>query len=156
VGLRVSTSESESESERAPGGPSRRVFLRRLGASVAASVAVPAAARGNPLAGPPPTGGGAGRPASPGPAASEAAAPPVPVAQAGWPVPEPGAAVDLSPAEWIWMPSQRTLANTFVLFRRELEVVGTPVSARGWVSADSRYRLWVNGRRVQWGPAPPT
>jgi hypothetical protein len=62
--------------------------------------------------------------------------------------------VDLSPARWIWLPSERTLANTFVLFRREVEVVGTPASARGWVTADSRYRLWVNGRRVQWGPAP--
>ena len=28
------------------------------------------------------------------------------------------------------------------------------MSARGFVSADSRYRLFVNGRRVQWGPAP--
>jgi hypothetical protein len=62
--------------------------------------------------------------------------------------------VDLAPARWIWLPSARTLANTFVLFRREVELRGAPVSARGWVSADSRYRLWVNGRRVQWGPAP--
>ena len=52
------------------------------------------------------------------------------------------------------MPSERTLASTFVLFRREVELAGTPASARGWISADSRYRLWVNGRRVQWGPAP--
>jgi hypothetical protein len=41
-----------------------------------------------------------------------------------------------------------------VLFRRELELAAAPVSARGFVSADSRYRLFVNGRRVQWGPAP--
>jgi hypothetical protein len=52
------------------------------------------------------------------------------------------------------LPSERTLANTFVLFRKQVEIVGEPASARGWVTADSRYRLWVNGRRVQWGPAP--
>lgn len=26
---------------------------------------------------------------------------------------------DLSPAKWIWLPSERCLPNTFVLFRRE-------------------------------------
>ena len=61
---------------------------------------------------------------------------------------------DLKPAEWIWYPSGRTLANTFVLFRRELTLAGPPKSARGWILADSRYRLDVNGQRVQWGPAP--
>jgi alpha-L-rhamnosidase len=76
------------------------------------------------------------------------------VAQGEWPAPEPGAAIDLSPARWLWLPCERTLANTFVLFRREVVVDGPLVSARGWVSADSRYRLYVNGRRVQWGPAP--
>ena len=30
----------------------------------------------------------------------------------------------------------------------------TPVRVAGWVTADSRYRFTVNGRRVQWGPAP--
>jgi hypothetical protein len=62
--------------------------------------------------------------------------------------------LDLSPARWLWLPSQRTLANTFVLFRRELEISAAPVRATGWVTADSRYRLSVNGRRVQFGPAP--
>ncbi len=61
---------------------------------------------------------------------------------------------DLAPARWIWLPSQRTLPNTVVLFRREVHLEGKPVQARGWISADSRYRLTVNGQRVQWGPAP--
>jgi hypothetical protein len=62
--------------------------------------------------------------------------------------------VDLSPAKWIWLPSRRTLANTFVLFRKEVEFAAVPDSATGWILADSRYRLTVNGKRVQWGPAP--
>jgi len=61
---------------------------------------------------------------------------------------------DLAPARWIWMPSQRTLGNTFVLFRREVTIDGSLKKATGWVTADSRYLLSVNGNRVQWGPAP--
>ena len=61
---------------------------------------------------------------------------------------------DLSPARWIWYPSGRTLQNTFTLFRRELRLPAKPRRATGWISADSRYRLEVNGQRVQWGPAP--
>jgi hypothetical protein len=62
--------------------------------------------------------------------------------------------VNLAPASWIWFPSARTLPNTFVLFRRELVLEAAPLHASGFVSADSRYRLSVNGRRVGWGPAP--
>ncbi len=62
--------------------------------------------------------------------------------------------LDLSPARWIWYPSQRTLQNTFVLFRRVIELDGKPRSARGWICADSRYLLTLNGKRVQWGPPP--
>jgi alpha-L-rhamnosidase len=62
--------------------------------------------------------------------------------------------ISLAPAQWIWLPSQRTLPNTFVLFRKEIELARQPQSARGWITADSRYRLTINGKRVQWGPAP--
>ena len=61
---------------------------------------------------------------------------------------------DLKPARWIWYPSARCLQNTFILFRRTLTLPADCVSARGWISADSRYLLEVNGRRIQWGPAP--
>jgi alpha-L-rhamnosidase len=61
---------------------------------------------------------------------------------------------DLSPARWVWYPSGRTLQNTFVLFRRELQLSVPPRRATGWIAADSRYRLELNGQRVQWGPAP--
>ena len=61
---------------------------------------------------------------------------------------------DLSPARWIWYPSGRTLPNTFILFRRQLQLSAKPRRATGWICADSRYRLEINGRRAQWGPAP--
>ncbi len=61
--------------------------------------------------------------------------------------------LNLAPAQWIWWPSQRTLPNTFVLFRKQLEVREGLRRATGWLAADSRYRLFVNGQRIQWGPA---
>ena len=134
----------------------RRSFLRRLGASVAVSVAAPALAGSASRARTDPSGTGPGG-GSISPTRSSSAAEPVDVvrlAQGEWPQPDPGTRVDLAPARWIWLPSARTLANTFVLFRREIDLESVPKAARGWVSADSRYRLWVNGRRVQWGPAP--
>ena len=62
--------------------------------------------------------------------------------------------LDLTPAKWIWYPSERTLQNTFILFRKEINIDKENVLAKGWVIADSRYQLFVNGQRVQWGPAP--
>src|SRR6476619_2570783 len=62
--------------------------------------------------------------------------------------------MDLSPARWIWFPGKRTLQNTFILFRRDIELPSAPKRATGWITADSRYRLTVNGQRIQWGPAP--
>ena len=62
--------------------------------------------------------------------------------------------LDLSPAKWIWYPSERTLSNTFVLFRQEFTMEEEVAWAKGWVAADSRYLLYVNGERIQWGPAP--
>jgi len=62
--------------------------------------------------------------------------------------------LDLAPARWIWLPCQRTLQNTMVLFRREITLDQVPRSALGRIAADSRYRLMVNGVRAQWGPAP--
>ncbi len=61
---------------------------------------------------------------------------------------------DLRPARWLWYPSERCLANTMVLFRRELELREKPKRATGWVLGSSRYLLFVNGRRIQFGPAP--
>jgi len=63
-------------------------------------------------------------------------------------------ALDLSPAKWLWYPGDRTLPNTFVLFRRVLKLSEKPRKATGWIIGESRYQLEVNGRRIQWGPAP--
>lgn len=62
--------------------------------------------------------------------------------------------LDLAPARWIWYPSQRTLSNTMVMFRKEFHLDRVPDRVDGWILADSRYLLYVNGERVQWGPAP--
>ena len=62
--------------------------------------------------------------------------------------------LDFSPAKWIWYPSERILQNTFILLRKEFDLEKQPQSAKGWILADSRYQLYVNGQRVQWGPAP--
>jgi alpha-L-rhamnosidase len=62
--------------------------------------------------------------------------------------------LDLSPAKWIWYPSERTLQNTFVFFRKEIQLDELPETAKGWIIADSRYILYVNGERIQWGPSP--
>ena len=62
--------------------------------------------------------------------------------------------LDLSPARWLWYPSGRVLPNTFVLFRKEIDLPSRPVKARGWIIGESRYLLTVNGQRIQWGPAP--
>ena len=71
------------------------------------------------------------------------------------PIPSPSQhALDLSPAKWIWYPSGRTLSNTVVLFRRTVKLLQPPKRTVGWIVADSRYRLFVNGKRIQWGPAP--
>jgi alpha-L-rhamnosidase len=62
--------------------------------------------------------------------------------------------LDLAPAKWIWYPSQRTLANTFILFRKTIRFDKKLLSAKGWILGDSRYLLLVNGKRIQWGPPP--
>jgi alpha-L-rhamnosidase len=62
--------------------------------------------------------------------------------------------IDLSPARWIWYPMERCLANTVILFRKTINLNTIPFKAFGFVLADSRYKLTINGKRVQWGPAP--
>lgn len=70
-------------------------------------------------------------------------------------------------AEWVWTRPPAELAspfqpapspgceedrNRYVYFRRSFSIAGTPTSAPVFVSADGRYQLFVNGRRVGRGP----
>lgn len=57
-------------------------------------------------------------------------------------------------AKWIWYPENRYLPHTFIYFRKRVEITGEVLSAVGKIAADSRYQLFVNGTRVQRGPAP--
>ena len=66
----------------------------------------------------------------------------------------PGKVLNLQPAQWLWFPSQRTLQNTIVLFRHQIDIRKGLASAKGWVLGDSRYKLYCNGKRIQFGPAP--
>jgi len=54
-------------------------------------------------------------------------------------------------ADWIWLPGDGLEINTRVLFRKTFEVKSFD-RAELSVTADSRYRLCVNGRWVSDGP----
>lgn len=62
--------------------------------------------------------------------------------------------LDLAPARWIWLPAGRTLANSVILFRKTFTLTQTPTKATGWILGESRYKLYLNGERAQFGPAP--
>jgi len=65
-----------------------------------------------------------------------------------------GIRLNLAPARWIWYPSQRTLPNSIFQFRKTFPINREVTSAKGWILGESRYLLYVNGERVQFGPAP--
>jgi alpha-L-rhamnosidase len=56
--------------------------------------------------------------------------------------------------KWCW-PEKHLLHpwNTFVYFRRTVELKSVPRQAPVRVSADARYTLYVNGKRLHHGPA---
>lgn len=70
-------------------------------------------------------------------------------------------------ADWVWRPRPLPLsrnpwarpdfardANTFVCFRRTFDLTSAPEApVVAYVSADARYKLWVNGSYVGRGPA---
>ncbi len=66
-------------------------------------------------------------------------------------------------ASWIWLDavtdaSSRQGSNKNALaawFRKEIDLADGPVSVQARISADSVYRLWVNGKLVSRGPADP-
>jgi len=56
------------------------------------------------------------------------------------------------PTGWIWTDDRETQDHKLVLFRHELTLNELPETAIIKVSADSRYRLYVNGKSVSFGP----
>jgi hypothetical protein len=53
-------------------------------------------------------------------------------------------------AEWIWLAGE---APERGWFRKELTLDEAPQHVAAWMSADMKYRLWVNGQLVSRGPA---
>lgn len=56
-------------------------------------------------------------------------------------------------AQWITHPTSSTLDYNVFLFRREFELEKKPNQFIIYVSADNRYKLFVNGKKVAMGPA---
>lgn len=62
---------------------------------------------------------------------------------------------NLAPPQAAWIGSDHPfdLHEAYLCFRGACELAHAPAQARLWVTADSRYRLWVNGQAVARGPA---
>ena len=74
-------------------------------------------------------------------------------------------------AEWIWLDStiypdyQSCAFSSYMpkekqrfrvaLFRKEISLTHSPEKVTAWVSADTRYRIYINGRLAGRGPAEP-
>ena len=56
------------------------------------------------------------------------------------------------PTGWIWTGTKESEEHKFFLFRNSLSLEAKPESAVVKISADSRYRLYVNGVSVSFGP----
>jgi alpha-L-rhamnosidase len=55
--------------------------------------------------------------------------------------------------KWIWLPDGD--GKTAVRFRKTINLAEAPSRVRAWITADIRYRLWINGKFVSRGPADP-
>jgi len=58
-----------------------------------------------------------------------------------------------SDARWIWIRGEEAPVNAFVDFQGSFQLASSPSEAHVLISADSRYRLHVNGHLVGTGPA---
>lgn len=56
-------------------------------------------------------------------------------------------------ANWIWGPGENAPRNVVMQFRRTVTLDEVPAGAQLHISADSRYILSVNGKRIGYGPA---
>jgi len=56
-------------------------------------------------------------------------------------------------AQWITHPTESTLDSRVFLFRRAFDLKGQPEKFIIYISADNRYRLYVNGKYIVSGPS---
>lgn len=56
-------------------------------------------------------------------------------------------------AQWIWAQVESPEPFQFVGFRKVFELNSTPKNATAYITADTFYRLWVNGQLAMCGPA---
>jgi len=54
-------------------------------------------------------------------------------------------------AQWIWLPAEAKV-DAVACFRKEITLSAVPDQVMAWISADMKYRLWINGRLVSRGP----
>ncbi len=63
-------------------------------------------------------------------------------------------------ARWIWSPQKYSLPNSWAALRTEVEIANVSQDATAYISADSKYWLWINGEMVVFegsytgGPTP--
>jgi hypothetical protein len=51
-------------------------------------------------------------------------------------------------AHWITATESQSATNTWICFRKEITIQKKPAAALARIAADSKYWLWINGRRV--------
>lgn len=55
-------------------------------------------------------------------------------------------------ADWIWNDNSIKYGSQWVCFRKKIKLNGLPDKAAAFVTADSRYVLYINGKRIGQGP----
>jgi alpha-L-rhamnosidase len=56
-------------------------------------------------------------------------------------------------AQWIWGRVESPKPFQFVRFRKTIEIASRPTRATAYITGDTFYRLWIDGRLVMHGPA---
>jgi hypothetical protein len=56
--------------------------------------------------------------------------------------------------KWIWLGRDTSRLESYVFFRREVTLFETAASAELWVTAQTRFHLFINGRYIAFGPPP--
>lgn len=55
---------------------------------------------------------------------------------------------------WIWVSRAAERLEGYVFFRRDVTLYETPASAELWITARTRFHLFINGRYIAFGPPP--